>query len=374
MRVAIVTESFLPQVNGVTNSVLRILEHFRDVGVDAMVVAPGPGPDEHAGASIVRVPAVPLPRYRTFPVGVPTRRVAEAVTAFAPDVVHLASPIVLGAAGVAAAKAARVPCVAVYQSDVPGFAARYGFGIAKGPLWRWLRRLHSQTDLTLAPSSATAWELARHGIGPVARWGRGVDSTRFHPAKRSEAFRRHVAPDGEVIVGYVGRLAPEKQVERLVPLAGVRGVRVVVVGDGPSRAGLQRRMPRASFVGFRTGDDLASIVASLDVFVHPGSYETFCQAVQEALAAGVPVVAPAAGGPLDLVRHGENGYLYPAHDPGVIVSAVAALRDDPVRRQAMSSAARAAVADRSWATVVEELLAHYRRVIATVPVSEVRAA
>jgi len=365
VRVAIVTESFLPRVNGVTNSVTRILDHLERTGHEAIVVAPGPGADHYRSTRVLHVPAVPLPVYRSFPIGLPSPRLAAALRSFRPDVVHLASPAALGAAGAAAARRLGLPTVAVFQSDLPGFARRYGARALVPALWRWLRWIHDQTDLTLAPSTATAWELERHGIGPVARWGRGVDAERFHPRHRSELLRQHLSPRGETVVGYVGRLAAEKQVRRLRTLADLRATRLVIVGDGPARRDLERRLPRAAFLGFRTGDDLSRLVASLDVFVHPGSHETFCQAVQEALAAGVPVVAPAAGGPLDLVRHGETGYLFPAHEPAAMRSAVLALVRDPIRRAALGVAARQSVLGRSWPELCDELLDHYRAVVGT---------
>ncbi len=297
VKIGIVTESFLPSINGVTNSVLRILEHFRDRGHDAVVVAPGDGPSEYAGAPVVRVPAVPLPVYRSFPIALPTRQVENALRDFAPDVVHLASPTVLGGMGAVAARRLDVPAVAVFQSDLPAFVRRYRLGVTAPAAWSWLRWIHRHAALTLAPSSVVAWELEQRGFTPVARWARGVDLERFDPRHRSELMRRHIAPRGEVVVGFVGRLAAEKQVDRLTRLADLPGTRLVVVGDGPLRSRLERRLTRARFLGFRTGGDLSATVASLDVFVHPGEAETFCQAVQEALASGVPVVAPAAGGP-----------------------------------------------------------------------------
>jgi phosphatidylinositol alpha 1,6-mannosyltransferase len=182
------------------------------------------------------------------------------------------------------------------------------------------------------------------------------------------------APNGEVVVGYVGRLAREKQVQLLVHVAGVPGCRLVVVGDGPSRRALARRLGRkAHFLGFRTGDDLSRIVASFDVFVHTGANETFCQTVQEALSSGVPVVTAAAGGPLDLVRHGENGWLFPPQQPELLRSAVRHLAADAAVRASMSRAARASVLDRSWAGIGDELLAHYATLTGG-PTARLRAA
>ena len=235
VKIGIVTESFLPQINGVTNSVLRILEHFRDRGHEAVVVAPGDGPAEYTGAPVVRVPAVPLPVYRSFPIALPTRQVENAWRDFHPDVVHLVSPTVLGGMGAIAAQRLDVPAVAVFQSDLPAFVRRYHLGVTAPVAWSWLRWIHRHAALTLAPSSVVAWELEQRGFA-VARWSRGVDVDRFNPTDRSELMRRHIAPRGEVVVGYVGRLAAEKQVERLVRLADLPDTRLVIVGDGPLRS------------------------------------------------------------------------------------------------------------------------------------------
>ncbi|QFZ24881.1 glycosyltransferase family 1 protein [Saccharothrix syringae] len=359
VRVAIITESFLPQVNGVTNSVLRVLEHLTARHHRALVVAPGAGPDEHAGTPVVRVPAVDLPRFSSLPVGVPTRRVLTALHDFRPDVVHLASPFVMGARGLSAARRLGVPVVAVYQTDVAGFAGHYGLGLTARAAWRWTRRLHAQADRTLAPSSWAVAALEEHGVPRVHRWGRGVDVGLFRPSRRDDALRAELAPNGELLVGYVGRLSPEKRVDRLAVLADLPGVRLVVVGGGPEEARLRRELPGAAFLGFRGGTDLAAAYASLDVFVHTGPHETFCQAVQEALASGVPVVAPNAGGPRDLVRP-DTGYLFDTDDD--LRRAVDELRD-PLRRRRYGQAARRWVRGRTWAAVCDELLGHYAAVL-----------
>jgi len=364
VRVAIVTESFLPQVNGVTNSVLRVVEHLRDRAHDVLIIAPGPGPGEYLGAPVVRIPALDFPGVNSLPVGVPTRTVLTALADFGPDVVHLASPFVVGARGLAAARRLRVPCVAVYQTDIAGFAAAYGFGLAARAAWRWVRRLHSRADRTLAPSSDSMEQLKLHGIPRVHRWARGVDIERFSPVHADPALRAELAPNGELLVGFVGRLAPEKEVERLTALAAVDGIRVVVVGDGPELPMLRERIPGAAFLGARYGDELSAAYASLDVFVHTGPHETFCQAIQEAMASGLPVLAPDAGGPKDLVLPGRTGYLLPADRAGfatALVDKVNDLRDDALRAR-LGEKARKVVLGRTWPAVCRELVGHYEAV------------
>ncbi|UFR05733.1 glycosyltransferase family 1 protein [Streptomyces sp. Go40/10] len=367
MRVVIVTESFPPDVNGVAHCALQTARHLVDRGHHPLVVAPAPapgtGPDTDASCPVVRIPSLPLPGYPQVRVALPSRRLAAALVSHRPDVVHLASPFVLGVRGMAAAARLGIPAVAVYQTDLAGYARTY-MGAGEAAAWRRIRTVHAAADRTLAPSNAARSDLEEHGVPRVRLWPRGVDTVRFRPDHRDEALRRELAPNGELIVGYVGRLAPEKHVELLAEVCGLAGVRLVVVGDGPSRAPLAEALPGAVFLGRRTGGELARIFASLDLFVHTGPFETFCQTVQEAMASGVPVVAPAAGGPLDLVDHGRTGLLVPPRDATAVQEAVRALAADPARRAAYGAAARATVEDRTWAAVGDQLLAHYDAVLA----------
>ncbi|MEV6835918.1 glycosyltransferase family 1 protein [Streptomyces sp. NPDC051133] len=367
MRVVIVTESFPPDVNGVAHCALQTARHLVDRGHSPLVVAPAPppgsAPDTDAPCPVVRVPSLPLPGYPQVRVALPSRRLAAALLDHRADLVHLASPFVLGVRGMAAAARLGIPAVAVYQTDLAGYARTY-MGAGEAAAWRRIRSVHSAADRTLAPSSAALNDLETHGVPRVRLWPRGVDTVRFRPELRDEALRRELAPNGELIVGYVGRLAPEKHVELLAGVCGLAGVRVVVVGDGPSHAHLTEALPGAVFLGRRTGDDLARIFASLDVFAHTGPFETFCQTVQEAMAAGVPVVAPAAGGPLDLVAHGRTGLLVPPRDADAVREAVRTLAADPGRRAAYGAAARATVEGRTWAAVGDRLITHYDDVLA----------
>jgi phosphatidylinositol alpha 1,6-mannosyltransferase len=235
--------------------------------------------------------------------------------------------------------------------------------------------VHNRADRTLAPTQTVAADLIDRGFRDVVVWGRGVDHDQFDPRRRSATFRQAVGVrDGEVLIGYIGRLAVEKHVELLAPLQHIRGARLVVVGDGPERAALQRKLPGATFSGFLTGDRLGEAMASLDLFVHTGPHETYCQAIQEAMAAGIPVVAPAAGGPLDLVAHGRTGLLCPAAEPGQIARAAAALVELPELRAQMSQCARESVAGRTWSAIGDELVGVYRGLLAAGPSDTATAA
>lgn len=394
VRVAIVTESFLPNVNGVTNSVLRILEYARRHGHDCLIVAPSDNVglwqgaadavrmhplvsamapllgtpealaverDHHLGYPVHRVTAVRVPVVSSLPVGAPSPSVYNALREFEPDVVHLASPFVLGAAGAAASRALDVPSVAVYQTDVAGFTASYGVGVMADAAWAWTRAVHASCDRTLAPSTAAMEDLAAHGIPRLHRWGRGVDSVRFAPSRRSGALHRLWSSDGRPVVGFVGRLAPEKHVERLQALADRSGpggdLQLVVVGDGPDRPALQARMPHTIFTGELHGDQLGQAYATLDVFCHAGEFETFCQSIQEAQASGVPVVGPAQGGPRDLVQQGVNGLLL---DPRTYADEISETVDAVLADHArFASRARSTVVGRTWDAVCGRLFDHY---------------
>jgi phosphatidylinositol alpha 1,6-mannosyltransferase len=383
VRIGIVTESFPPEVNGVAHSVLRVAEHLVARGHQPLVIAPQPAMGQPATGQpaagfpaagfpadiehsfpVVRVRSVPFPGYRSVRLGLASPAIQHALLGHRAELVHLASPFFLGALGSRSARRLRLPVVAVYQTDVPGYARAYHWGrLAEAAAWHWLRGIHNAADRTLAPSTPSIERLAAHGVQRIWMWGRGVDTQRFSPAARSEALRRELAPDGEVLAGYVGRLAPEKQVDLLAGVAALPGVRLIIVGSGPAEPRLRRLMPSAVFLGQRRGEQLARIFASLDVFVHSGCHETFGQTIQEASASGLPVVAPAKGGPVDLVEDGVTGYLVTPGDADALTAATQRLAADPAARAAMGRAARQRVLARSWAALGDQLIGHYAAVL-----------
>ena len=368
MRVAVVTESFLPNINGVTNSVLRVLEHLSASGDQALVIAPASEnmPTEYAGHPVKAVPVIPTQNFLPtgMPMGLPQKRIQHLLDGFSPDVIHLASPFALGSYANKMAKKLDIPTVSIYQTDLGGFAKQYGFGIAQSSLQKILYKIHSQTDRTLAPSTSACLDLHLAGVPEVYLWRRGVNTELFNPSKRSATLRDawKNGDQSKIIVGFVGRLAQEKRVSDLKALQSNPNIQLVIVGDGPHRHKLEQQLPGALFLGFKGGEELAQIYASFDLFIHPGPNETFCQAVQEALASGIPSIVPRTGGPADLVAHGRTGYVIDIFDAAQLNQTVN-LHHERTDRKQMRIAARDSVSMRTWNRINNELKAHYQDVI-----------
>lgn len=365
LRVVVVTESFLPQVNGVTNSVLRILEHLRAEGHQALVIAPesSGGITEYAGFRVKRVPSLEMKGL--LPVGFPQKMIEPLIDGFNPDVVHLASPFFLGNYASRVAERLDIPTLSVYQTDIAGFARHYGLTVAHDSLKRWVAKIHKRTTRTLAPSNWSCEDLKTTGVPNVHLWPRGVDSQKFSPEKRDINLRCELLADrpDRKLVGYVGRLANEKRIDDLATLDARDDIQLVIVGEGPARTRLERVLKNARFVGYQSGEDLARYYASLDIFIHTGKHETFCQSVQEALASGVPVIAPNFGGPTDLVKHGWTGYLIDTENSYSLNHAVNQIIQlaEPAL---MGARARESVIERTWLSINNQLISHYKDLIA----------
>jgi phosphatidylinositol alpha 1,6-mannosyltransferase len=366
MRVAIVTESFLPQVNGVTNSVLRVLEFLASEGHQALVIAPESdgGPSEYAGFRVKRVPALPLQNLIPIglPIAMPSRKLEYLLDGFQPDVLHLASPFALGAYAAKIARKLSIPSLSVYQTDLAGFAKHYGFTSAQSSLRKLVGKIHTNTSRTLAPSHSACSDLRECGVENVHLWRRGVNTELFHPDRRNQFVRHSWTKDGKLIIGYVGRLANEKRVSDLSILDRDPRFQLVIVGDGPAREKLQNQLKDAIFTGFLSGSELATAYASFDLFIHPGPNETFCQSVQEALSSGTPCIVPLTGGPSDLVTDPSTGYIIDTSNPLLLLETVEKFvaRDD---RELMRVMARDSVEQRTWKRINGQLIEHYKSVI-----------
>lgn len=379
-RVLIVTESFLPSINGVTNSVVRILDTFKNQGIDALVVAPTSpkeSPDNYLGFPIIRSNYVP---FAQFPVAIPGFFLRGVIEDFQPDLIHVASPFMLGYQALFIGQQLGIPTVAVYQTDLAGYAQRYGMKLLKNLGDSLMRNIHSIATRNLAPTPEAVKYLESLGVKSVSLWGRGVDLENFHPNRKflavRDLFRSEFASHDEIVVGFVGRLNPEKQVEKLAQLFDRDSkLRFLVVGDGPERAKLENMFSGhpVHFTGKLTGEKLYDAYACIDIFVHFGVEETFGQTIQEAKAMGIPVIAPNSGGPKFLINSGIDGYLVDGHDEVAYVEPVLSLANNEPERLRMGEAARRSVLGKDWEANNQQLLAEYEQAMAQFGRAEISA-
>ncbi|HEX3269324.1 MAG TPA: glycosyltransferase family 1 protein [Ktedonobacterales bacterium] len=368
MRVAVVTENFLPKLDGVTRTLAMLLEHLRRRGHQAILIGPEGSPRRYAGFRVFGARGLPLPFYPELRALAPPLEFGQRLSRFRPDVLHVADPMLLGAAGIAWARRVGAPIVSSYHTNLAAYCAHYGFPFLQEPAWFYRKLLHNQCETTLCPSPSTAREVERHGFERVSVWPRGVDSALFNPSQRSEEWRRAFGDKAKKIVLYVGRLSYEKNLQVLADAFKALdepGVALVLVGDGPARESLEQSLAgnAVAFTGYLTGEALAMAYASADVFAFPSLTETFGQVVQEAMASGLPVVGFDAEGVRDLVTDGETGLL--AGDQSALAFAEAlrrALHSDQLRAT-LGARAHAFAATRNWEGVMDRLLAMYEEAI-----------
>ena len=372
MRIALVSDTFTPQVNGVTTVCRRIVQTVRDAGHTAVVVAPA-YPDWPSGTreDELRIPSLPFPPYPHIRLSLPyRRRVFEFLDRVQPDVIHVAVEGPLGVMGRRYALQRGVPLVTSYHTNFPQYAADYGAGLLSPLVWRWLVRFHRAARLTQTPGDEVRDELVRRGVPRAVVWGRGVDALQFHPNRADPVYRRSLTGGQDsVVVLHVGRLAAEKNLAVLAEAwtrthqALGRRATFVIAGEGPYLPRLIAQIPFARRLGFLDRATLATLYASADLCVLPSFSETCGLVALEAMASGLPVIAADAGGLRESVRHGENGLLAPPHDAGAFAAAIIELVNDAERRRALGIAARGTALARGVATENAELLAQYASVL-----------
>ena len=316
MKIAFFTETFLPKVDGIVTRLTKTIEFLTKNGDEVIVFCPEGCPDSYKGATIVGVAAMPLPLYPELKLGLPGPAVSDKLEEFKPDLIHVVNPAVLGLGGIWLAKTNNIPLIASYHTHLPKYLEHYGMGMLEPLLWELLKAAHNQALLNLCTSTAMVNELEEKGIQRTALWQRGVDTTNFRPELRSDKMReklfgKYQKTDSLLI--YVGRLSAEKQIERIKPvLDNIPGACLALVGDGPYRGQLEKifENTQTSFIGYLSGEELASAYASGDIFLFPSSTETLGLVLLEAMAAGCPVIGANKGGIPDIINDGINGCLY----------------------------------------------------------------
>ena len=367
MKIAFFTETFLPATDGVVTRLRHTIEELRRSGDEVLVFAPrypNGGPDSYAGAPIYRVIGVPFPPYPSVRLCPPHPGIGRALKRFDPDLIHAVNPFILGPGGAFYARRNEVPLVASYHTNVAAYARFYGFGFMENATRSWTRTWHNRARINLCTSEATRDYLLSEGIKRVRLWPQGVDARLFHPSRASREWRERLSggdPEAKILL-YVGRLAPEKNIERLkVALSATPDARLAIVGKGPAGRDLEREFAgtRTVFTGLLTGEDLAAAYASADLFVFPSTTETLGMAMIEALASGVPVVAARRGAIHEVVSEGENGLLYEPDSDEELIAAVRRILEDDALRHSLGREARVAAEKRDWEASTAALRGYY---------------
>ncbi|MFN3596126.1 MAG: glycosyltransferase family 4 protein [Rubricoccaceae bacterium] len=371
LRVALFTGNYHHVEDGVTRTLGRVVGHLIEGGHAVLVFGPTvPAPPVSQPGTLVPVPSVSAPGRPEYRVSTAFSRAAQhRAEAFAPEIVHIATPDVLGHAALRWARRRGLPVVATYHTHFASYLDYYRLGFAEGALWRVLARFYNRCDEVYVPTPSMAEVLRARGIRSTMRlWPRGVETERFSPARRSEAWR---AAQGfgpaDVVVSFISRLVKEKGLDvyaAVLDRLGADGlpVRALVVGEGPERDALAARLPGARMTGHLTGDSLATAYASSDVFLFPSETETFGNVTLEAMASGVPPVVARATGSRSLVTDGETGLVCTPRDARAFAAATARLASDAALRQRMGAAARATARHYDWHDVLERLVGYYRAV------------
>jgi phosphatidylinositol alpha 1,6-mannosyltransferase len=368
MRIALFSEAYAPQINGVVRTQVELVRYLRLHGHQVLLAVPYSKANSRQD-QVVEFKAIPFPLYPEMPIILPHWRFHrgefDRVEAFKPDLVHLMSPGVLAYFGQLWARRHGCPVVASYETDIIRYLHYYGFGRFEPQLWRYLRWLYNHCQHTYVPSQATKDQLINGGIQDVRVFERGVDSVQFHPGKRSEEVREALGVEpGAPLVIYAGRLSKEKSLDVLLAaftrLAGTHPkARLVVTGDGPQRRALVRsfRSPGITFTNWKRGEELAALFASADVFAQPSNTETLSLVSLESMASGIPVLAMNAGGVRDIVKHEGTGIL--ANSVQEFEGGLRRLVEDIPLRKRLGLNGRKYAEAKTWSQAFENLERNY---------------
>lgn len=362
MRIAVVTETYPPEINGVAMTIARFVDGLRSRGHDLQLVRPRQTRADQADGEEVLMRGLPIPRYPHLKMGLPAKNaLIKLWSVCRPDVVHIVTEGPLGWSALQAATKLKLPVTSDFRTNFHAYSGHYGIGWLQKPIFAYLRKFHNRTQCTMVPTTALQRELKEMGFHNLRVVARGVDTELFNPAKRSDELRRRwgAAPDTPVVI-YVGRLASEKNLSLLISTFDAMrransACKLVLVGDGPQRRELEARVPGAVFTGLKRDQELAAHYASGDIFVFPSVTETFGNVTTEAMASGLAVVAYNYAAASQLIKDGASGRTVAMHDADAFTNAgIDLVRDWPVHKP-LGVAARRVAETLGWDRLVGEL-------------------
>jgi glycosyltransferase involved in cell wall biosynthesis len=366
MRIAYFTEALPPIVDGVTRTLSHLAHHLQVRQVTHRFYT-GVATDGEWHDRVHQIPSVPFLPYDYYRMAIPfQRRLEQDLDRFAPTMIHVVNPTLLGNWAIGYADRCGLPVVSSFHTDFVSYFKYYGLAAFQQWGWRYLSWFYNRCDVTYVPSSAATRQLAEHGIHNTELWERGIDRGQFGPEHRDPELRARLSPDGETVLLFVGRLVREKDLADLVAATRILEERharltVAIVGAGPMEHQLRDLLPRGHFAGHQSGRDLARWYASADILAFPSTTETFGNVVLEGFASGLPAVVVAAGGVQDLVRPSHNGLICPPHDARAFADALEAIIRNPSYHRRLREGALQTADRRDWAHVNDSLLASYER-------------
>lgn len=371
MKIAIFTDTYTPDVNGVAKTLARFTTFLKNKAIEFRVFVPKSSQENQVQDQIHAYPSLPFLLYPECRLAFPNLAEIKAeLNEFNPDIIHVATPFSMGLAGLHFSKKLNIPIVGSYHTDFDKYLEHYNLQVFTFVLWKYLKWFHQSLEKIFVPSQDTKARLKKYQFKNLAIWPRGVDRSIFHPNHRTDQVRQKYQINEKYILLYVGRLAPEKDVMILPEIAAQLpahlkdNVHWLIVGDGPLKANLAKVAPsNMTFTGFLAAEQLVQAYATADLFVFPSASETFGNVVLESLACGVPVIGANVGGVRTIIQHNQTGILCQEKNSHQFVSAIVRMLSDPQLRVTMAEAGIKYAQSQSWEQIFQRLLQDYRMVL-----------
>lgn len=376
MKIALITETYPPEVNGVAMTLGRLCGGLGKRGHEVAVIRPRMPAEYRQGCPLldgpreITRPGFSIPNYPLMRIGTPSKSTLTAIwRARRPDVVHVATEGPMGVSAILAAAELRIPCTSSFHTNFDQYTDHYRFGLFQGSIACYLKRVHNRCAATMVPTARQARELREQGYRRVCVLSRGVDDALFHPGRRRDALRAHwgVHP-GDLVYAVIGRVAAEKNIDLAIrAIDAVRsrhpGARLLIVGDGPERPRFAGH-PGVICAGMRCDEDLAAHYASADVFLFPSRTETYGNVLVEAMASGLACVGFDYAAAAEVLHHRHNGLAVPFDDDDAFVAAAVELAADHALRRTCAASAPQVATVRSWRAVVASFESHLAQALA----------